>query len=121
MTPEAAQLQFWSGFGIPAYIADSVDRNQKKPYLTYEVSNGEYGDLPRSIAVQIWYQTNSEKEPNDKVREISNKIGRGGCMVSCDGGGLWITKGSPFCLYITDPTDHTLKLRQLNINIEHIC
>ena len=120
MTSTAALFSFWSSFGIPAFPALSVPEKQGFPYLTYEISDAQFGDPSVNIAVQVWYRTESEKTPNDKVREIDQRIGRGGVMLPCDGGGIWITKGSPFCLHIGDPTDRLIKLRQLNVNLEYI-
>lgn len=120
MTPTAALNKFWNGFEIPAYPVNSVPDKQTYPYMTYEVSLAEFGDPSVNIAVQIWYHTESEKIPNDKVREISDKIGRGGYMLPCDGGGIWITKGSPFCLHVSATSDRLLKLRQLNVNLAYI-
>lgn len=120
MTPTQALYNFWSGFGIPAFPSHSVPEEQSYPYLTYEISLAQYGDPPVNIAVQLWYHTDSEAVPNEKVMEISARIGRGGIMIPCDGGGIWMTKGSPFCLHINDPEDRIVKLRQLNINLAYV-
>ena len=42
MTELAAALyDFWSGFGIPAYLQDNVPDDAVLPYITYEVVRGD--------------------------------------------------------------------------------
>ena len=120
MTPTQALYKFWSSFGIPAFPTNAVPEVTAFPWLTYEISQAQFGDPKVNIAVQLWYRTESEAIPNAMVESISNKIGRGGYMLPCDGGGIWITKGAPFCLHINDPSDRLIKLRQLNVNLEYI-
>lgn len=119
MNYNAALYQFYSSFGLPAYPSGTVPEDATFPYITYESATAEFGDGPATIAVKVWYYTESEKVPNDKAMEISNRIGRGGIMIPCDGGAVWITKGSPFCLNLTGE-DRLLKQRHLNLNLEYI-
>lgn len=119
MTPEAAVYTFLSSFGIPAYAASSVPDQATFPYLTYDLVLGEWGQPEVNMPVNVWYRTDSEALPNAKVREISKAIGMGGVLLHCDGGALWLKKGSPWAQAMTvEGEDEKVKRRYININIE---
>lgn len=121
MTQEAAIYQFLSGFSIPAYASASVPDQAQFPYLTYDLVLGEWEQGEVNMQVNVWYRTESEATPNAKVREIGAAIGRGGVTVPCDGGFLWLKKGSPWAQAVTiDGEDEKVKRRLLNISIETI-
>ena len=119
MTPEAALYKFWSGFGIPAYAASSTPEDVGYPYITYETVMGEWGAGEVNTTVNVWYYTDSEALPNAKVREIGNRIGLGGVQLSCDGGTLWLKKGSPWAQSVTTEGNTSVKRRYLNVDIEY--
>lgn len=119
MTPEAAVYTFLSSFGIPAYAASSVPDQATFPYLTYDLVLGEWGQPEVNMPVNVWYRTESEAQPNAKVREIGERIGMGGVLLHCDGGVLWVKKGSPWAQAVTvEGEDEKVKRRYVNINIE---
>ena len=121
MTPEAAVYTFLSSFGIPAYAASSVPDQATFPYLTYDLVVGEWGQPEVNMPVNVWYRTDSEAIPNAKVREISQAIGMGGITLPCDGGMLWVKKGSPWAQAMTvEGEDEKVKRRYININIEFL-
>lgn len=121
MTPEAAVYTFLSSFGIPAYAASSVPDQATFPYLTYDLVIGEWGQPEVNMPVNVWYRTDSEAAPNAKVREISQAIGMGGVTLPCDGGMLWVKKGSPWAQAMTvEGEDEKVKRRYININIEFL-
>lgn len=121
MTPEAAIYAFLSSFAIPAYAASSVPDQATFPYLTYDLVLGEWGQPEVNMPVNVWYRTESEALPNAKVREISKAIGMGGVLLHCDGGALWLKKGSPWAQAMTvEGEDEKVKRRYVNINIEFL-
>ena len=121
MTPEAAVYTFLSSFGIPAYAASSVPDQATFPYLTYDLVVGEWGQPKVNMPVNVWYRTDSEAIPNAKVREISQAIGMGGITLPCDGGMLWVKKGSPWAQAMTvEGEDEKVKRRYINITIEFL-
>lgn len=128
MTKEAVLLQFFGSFGIPAYPDSSVikvdeDGNRVKvdyPYLTYVAPIGAWEDGEVAITVDIWYYGVSETVPNAKSREISEKIGLGGVVLRCDGGAIWIKRGSPFSQPVVDGADPVnIKRRSINLSAEY--
>lgn len=119
MTPEAAIYQFLSSFGIPAYATASTPDQAQFPYITYDLVIGEWMGGEVNMPVNVWYRTDSEAAPNAKVREVSHAIGMGGITIPCDGGTLWLKKGSPWAQAVTvDGEDEKVKRRLLNISIE---
>lgn len=126
MTPEAAIYGFLNDFSIPAYASSSVpDQSSPEwqgfPYITYDLVLGEWGQPEVNMPVNVWYRTDSEALPNAKVREISQAIGMGGVTLPCDGGMLWVKKGSPWAQAVTvEGEDEKVKRRYININIEYL-
>lgn len=121
MTPEAAINRFLSGFGIPAYASSSVPSDATFPYLTYDLVIGEWQGGDVNMPVNVWYRTESEAEPNAKVREMFTAIGIGGVTLTCDGGMLWVKRGSPWAQAVTiEGEDEKVKRRYVNINVEYI-
>jgi hypothetical protein len=121
MTPEAAIYQFLASFGIPAYAATSVPDQATFPYISYELVVGEWLADEVNMPVNVWYRTESEAAPNAKVREIGERIGMGGVLLHCDGGVLWVKKGSPWAQAVTvEGEDEKVKRRYININIEFL-
>lgn len=121
MTPEAAIYQFLASFGIPAYAATSVPDQATFPYISYELVLGTWGQTETNMPVNVWYRTESEAQPNAKVREIGERIGMGGVLLHCDGGVLWVKRGSPWAQAVTvEGEDEKVKRRYININIEYL-
>lgn len=120
MTKEAALQKFFSGFGMKAYASAAVPKDRVFPYLTYDliVDTWEGGEV--GLTVNLWFYTDSEAVPNAKVREISEAIGMGGVTLPCDGGFVWVKRGSPWCQSLRDQTDSTIKRRYLNVSVEYL-
>lgn len=124
MTPEAAIYRWLCGFGIPVYASTSVPDQQSDlwngfPYISYDLVLGEWGQPEVNMPVNVWYRTDSEAEPNAKVREISRALGIGGVQLQCDGGTLWLKKGSPWAQSLAVEGEEVgIKRRYVNINIE---
>lgn len=120
MTPEAAIYSFLSGFGIPAYASSSVPDQAAFPYITYDLTTGDWGEEV-NLTANVWYRTTGEAIPNAKVREIGQAIGHGGVTLPCDGGMIWVKKGSPWAQAMTiDGESENVKRRYLNITLEFL-
>lgn len=116
MTKFAALHEFFSGFGIPAYVDSNVADDVSFPYLTYSPVADVWGNRV-SIAVNVWYNTASESVPNAKAQEISNALPR---YVLFDGGAILIDRGTPFCQSLSDQDNETIKRRYINIEAEFL-
>lgn len=119
MTPAAAVHDFMAGFGVAAYAATSVPGGAGFPYITYELAVDDFFGGETALAMDIWYRGDSEAEPNAKAREVSKALI--GCRcIPCDGGGIVLRKGSPFCQSMGDAADDKVKRRHINLTAEFI-
>ena len=118
-TKQAAVQAFLSSFGVPAYPASAVPEQAEMPYLTYELPIGAWGDGDASMLVNLWCRTESEAEPNARAARLAERLGLGGVVLACDGGAMWLRRGSPFCQPVAD-TDPSVKRRYINIDIEYL-
>lgn len=119
MTKGTVLYRFFNRF-MDAYAASSVPEDVTFPYLTYELAtdNWEGGEI--GLTVNLWFYTESEAVPNAKVQEISKAIGYGGITIPCDGGIVWIKRGSPFSQSLSDDTSTGIKRRYMNISAEYL-
>lgn len=132
MTKAAAIYNFYSSFNIPAFEENSVptyeedkgnsspdDTDLKFPYLTYELITDSFGtEIP--ISFSIWYRSESWTAANAKEKEISAAIGRGGKILPCDGGAIWLKRGTPFAQRMGDDSDEMVKRIYFNVSAEFI-
>ena len=117
MTKAAAIYQFWSGFGLTAYEENTVPDDAKFPYITYQlVTDGFDREIP--LTASLWYRGESWTSINAKTEEISQKISRGGKIIPCDGGAIWLKRGQPFAQNMRDESDNLIKRKYLNITAE---
>jgi hypothetical protein len=123
MTKASALYNFFSSFGIDAYeetLVPTGDEAPKFPYLTYQLITDSF-DNEVIIPVSLWYRSEASLLAlNSKTDEISQRIGRGGVFLDCDGGKIWIKRGSPFAQTMSDPEDNTIRRKYINITAEFL-
>ena len=125
MTKASAIHQFWNSFGIKAYeenVVYDIDENGKEvepkfPYITYQLVTDSL-DNDVQMAVSLWHRGSSWVEANAKTEEISQTIGRGGVFLDCDGGSIWLKRGTPVAQNMGDESDNLIKRKYLNITAE---
>lgn len=120
MTKDVALHQFFSSFGITAYTSTSVPDDAIFPYLTYELITSAWGGEQVGLTINLWFYTESEAIPNAKAQELSEAIGLGGKVLPCDGGYIWLKRGSPWCQSLSDDTSPTIKRRYINVTAEYL-
>ena len=119
MTKAAAIYQFWNSFGLTAYEENTVPDDASFPYITYQLVTDSFG-LEIQITASLWYRSESWTAINAKTEEISQKISRGGKVIPCDGGAIWMKRGQPFAQSMGDESDDLIKRKYLNITAEFI-
>lgn len=119
MTKGAALHAFFSGFGMDAYAASSVPEDAVFPYLTYEYATDDFYGGETALTVNLWFYTESEAIPNAKAQEVADALGLGGRLIACDGGYIWLKRGSPFAQSLKDDTAPNIKRRYLNVSAEY--
>lgn len=118
MTKAAAIFQFWGRF-LPAYEENTVPAEAEFPYITYQVVTDSFENEVQMTA-SLWYRSSSWSQINAKAEEISRTIGRGGIFLNCDGGKIWVKRGTPFAQNMGDETDDLIKRKYLNITAEFL-
>lgn len=119
MDKAQALHQFWSGFGVAAYDANTVPSTATYPRLTYEASMDSFDD-PVYLTASIWYRSTSWAEISQKAQEISESIGMGGVTIPYDGGMLWVTRSAPFVQRLNDPDDSMIRRILLSVACEYL-
>ena len=117
MTKAVAIYQFWSSFGLTAYEENTVPTDADFPYITYQFVTDSF-DREIPLTASLWYRGESWTAINAKTEEISQKISRGGKIISCDGGAIWLKRGQPFAQSMGDESDDLIKRKYLNITAE---
>lgn len=110
---------FWSSFGLKAYDENSVPDNAQLPYITYEASSDDFGNILVQNA-SLWYRSSSWGEITAKEQEIADFITRGGRMLKYDDGALWLQKSSPWAQRMADPSDDMIRRIVLSYSIEFL-
>ena len=119
MTKGAALQAFFSQF-MDAYAASAVPEDVTFPYLTYDLITSAWDGGEVGLTVNMWFYTTSEAAPNAKAQELSDAIGYGGVTLPCDGGFIWLKRGSPWCHNLRDDTDPNIKRRYINVTAEYM-
>ena len=122
MTKAAAIYKFWSSFGLDTYEENSVysmDEKPPFPYITYELNTDSF-DSDIALSASLWYRSSSWVKANAKAEEISAEIGRGGKLISCDDGYIWIKRRSPFSQAMGDDSDDMIKRILISISVEFL-
>lgn len=123
MTKAAAIYQFWAGFGLNAYeetIVPTGDDAPEFPYITYSLVTDSFGGGEVALPGSLWYRSTSWVEINAKADEISEYLGLGGVVLSCDGGSIWLKPGQPFAQNMSDPSDEMIRRKYINLTAEYI-
>ena len=119
MTKAAALYNFFAGFQIPAYEENSVygfDEMPEFPYITYELNTDSLSENATALSCSLWYRSTSWVQANAKAEEISAKISYGGIVLKCDGGYIWLRRGTPFCQSMGDDSDDLIKRKFINLS-----
>ena len=118
MTKGAALQAFFNGI-MPAYAETSVPDDASFPYLTYQLALNAWESGETALAINMWFRTPSEAIPNAKAQELSDAIGYSGITIPCDGGFIWLKRGSPWCQSMRDESDSMIKRRYINVIAEY--
>lgn len=119
MTKASAIYQFWNSFGLTAYEENTVPDDAVFPYITYQLVTDSF-DREVPVTASLWYRSESWTAINAKTEEISQKISRGGKIIACDGGAIWLKRGQPFAQSMGDESDDLIKRKYLNTTAEFI-
>jgi len=117
MTNTAKALyQFFSGFGLNAYVEYNIPDDAQLPYISYQLIEPDWEDGGTFYA-RVWYRSMSFLEVNAKIDEIAAAVGEGKSLRT-PGGAVYLSKGAPFIQFMPMEGDDTLRVAYLNFNIQ---
>ena len=101
-----ALYEFFSGFGIPAYLQDTIPDNAQMPYITYELFEPECLTTAFFNA-SVWYKDTGLDAISRKVDEIRDAIGNGGVTLHTEEGVIRLYRDERFAQMMSDPNPET--------------
>lgn len=116
MTKAEAIYNFWDSF-LDAYEENTVPVDANFPYITYQFAEDGF-ENEIQMPVSLWYRSPSWKNINKMTTLIAETIGSG-IILDCDGGKIWIKKGSPFAQNMGDESDDMIRRKYINITVEY--
>lgn len=119
MTANKALYAWFNDF-MPFYRASSVPEDVVMPYGTYEYVAGVWEDGDVGMTVNLWFYTESEAIPDEKADAFSRRIGPGGVLIPCDGGYIWLKRGSPWCQSLVQEDAPAIKRRYINVTARYL-
>lgn len=121
MTNTAKALyQFFSGFGLPAYIFGAVPDETpdghpvSPPYITYQLREPDWRTQGQLYA-ELWYRSTSMVPINAKTDEIRAAIGERK-SIPTEGGAVYLSEFTAEPMYMDG--DDTLKRMYITMTIE---
>lgn len=118
MTKAAAIQEFWGSFGLAAFEENAVPTGEDKPefpYITYELATDDLGN-ETAMTASLWYRGSSWVPANAKADEVGARLGLSGVRLVCDGGYIWLRRGTSFAQSMGDPDDNMIRRKILNID-----
>lgn len=114
MKTARALYDFFTGFGIPAYVENNVPDDALLPYITYELAEPDPMEQA-SFTARVWYIDESFAAIISTVDAIKHAIGNG-YSIPVDGGVIWLWRDTNFCQF-QPPDEPKLKIAYLSLII----
>ena len=118
---------FWNSFGWKAYDENSVpdglmdekSDNYLGKYITYGITDSGWNEEVPMMA-DLWCKSPSWQEITEKSMEIGDYITRGGIMIDCDEGAIWIKKAPTWAQRMAHEGYGDIRRIVLSIEVEYI-
>ena len=118
-----AYQSFWESFELTAYdentVPDGAMALNNGKYITYEMADSDF-DRTIALTASLWYDGYSWAEISQKELEIAHDISRGGKIIPCDGGAIWIKRGAPWAQRMSDSSSDKIRRIVLNVEVEFL-
>lgn len=121
MTNTAKALyEFFSGFGLPAYVVGAVPDETPDgqpvnlPYITYQLREPHWRTQSQ-IYAELWYRSTSLVPITAKTDEIRAAIGEG-LSIPTEGGAIYLSEFTAEPMYMEG--DDTLKRMYMTMTLE---
>lgn len=118
MADQVATFQAWlsGALDLPCFAEGDVPAGQALPYATHRMQVGSFGDQG-SVEVDVWCEPGRAAQADGYCSRLRSTIGHGGEIVSCDGGALWLRRGTPFAQPVPDTR---AERRYVNVDIDYL-
>ena len=124
MTKAAAIQGFWASFGLAAFEENAVPTGRGTdgsseapgyPYITYELVTDDLGNAA-AMTASLWYRGTSWVPANAKADEVGARLGYAGVRLACDGGCIWLRRGTPFAQSMGDPDNDMIRRKVISVD-----
>lgn len=116
MTQTAIALyEFFSSFGIPAFVEYTEPDGTPAPYITYELAEPDWKSR-HPLHARVWYRSTSFTEIAQKVDEIRYAIGEG-VSIKTESGAVYLWVDDNWTQFQPMEGDTTLKCAYLSLII----
>lgn len=107
--------EFWSGFGVPAFVQGHAEKGQKFPYITYTVSREAMFGQNINIG-QVWTYSPNYDQAAAIAERIEKAVPEEGAVLALPGGkgAIRLHRGTPFIQRQPDP-DGMVKALLVNV------
>lgn len=109
-----ALKDFFSGFGLSAYTADTVPEEVELPYISFSLQQPEWNQKA-SLYAQVWDRSRSNRTVQTVADEITAEIGQG-IKIPLESGYLVIWPETPLIQLMPDG-DFRSAYINLSINV----
>lgn len=110
-----ALYNFWSSFGLPAFVENAVPDDQELPYITYRLAFPEWRSQ-MSIYGTVWVRSTSYAPLANIVNTIDMKLGEG-LQLETERGVIFLYKDINFA-QIQPQDDLSVKAAYLSLILE---
>ena len=118
MKETAAKLKlFFSGFGIPAYVRQSVPDEVELPYIAYDLTEPKW-DQQANLSCQVYYPKNQLEELLTTSDEVLSAVGEG-IQITMSDGYLMLSLASQQAQIMSDDASQSAYISLL-INSYHL-
>lgn len=118
MSDQVSAFQSWltQATALPCFVEGDVPAGQAMPYVTHRMQIGAFGDQG-SIEVDVWCPPGAAAKADGYALSLRAALGMRGDIVECDGGAVWLTRGTPFAQPVPDDR---AERRYCNIDIDYL-
>lgn len=110
-------LPFYPVGNVPEYAQQNFTKGWS--YGTYTPVFDSISGSSVQITINLWAYTAQEKPLNDAANALAKAVGYGGKSVKCDGGYIWLRRGTPWCQNLYEDDDN-IKRRYINLTAEYL-
>ena len=111
-----ALYTFFSSFGIPAFVEETIPDDVSAPYITYELAEPDWRGSS-ALHARVWYKDRSFVAVAQKVDEIRNALGEG-VSIPTESGVVYLYADDNWAQFMPMAGDPKLKCAYLSFVLQ---